>query len=175
VKSVAILALTLALITVTAKATLAHVDSLGEPDPRWQQIAAASAARNSQVPPEGTVPDDFISSRELSLLLWFISALALDQATVGRGKRARRMPATAPPGPAAMMREEPLRTVEVLPPSESNETRVVLRVAVAIVFAALFVSGLHASNRGSEGGPPAHADSSLIVDDGVSSRADAEK
>ena len=35
-------ALTLALVTATAKATLAHVDSLGQPDPYWQQIANAT-------------------------------------------------------------------------------------------------------------------------------------
>ena len=162
-KPLAILALTLALVTATAKATLAHVDSLGQPDPYWQQIAAASAARGSQVPPDGTAPlEGFVSSGGLSLLLLGLGvALALDRATAGlrvtrAGERARRMPATAPPGgPAGMMREEAIRTVEVLPPSASGETRLVLRAAAAIVFGALFASGLHASDRGNDSGPQA--------------------
>ena len=162
-KPLAILALTLALVTATAKVTLAHVDSLGQPDPYWQQIAAASAARGSQVPPDGTTPlEGFVSSGGLSLLLLGLgAALALDRATAGlgvtrAGKRARRMPATAPPGgPAGMMREEAIRTVDVLPPSASGETRLVLRAAAAIVFGALFASGLHASDRGNDSGPQA--------------------
>lgn len=64
-KPLVILVLTFALVTATAKATLAHVDALGQPDPYWQQItaayaarqvAAASAARGSQVPADGTAP-----------------------------------------------------------------------------------------------------------------------
>ena len=102
-RPLATLALTLALVTATAKATLAHVDSLGQPDPYWQQIAAASAARGSQVPPDGTAPlEGFVSSGGLSLLLLGLgAALALDRATAGvgvtrTGERARRG-ATAPP------------------------------------------------------------------------------
>jgi hypothetical protein len=161
VKPLAILALTFALVTATAKATLAHVDSLGQPDPYWQQIAAASA-NGSQVPPDGTAPlMRFVSSGGLSLLLLGLgAALALDRATAfagSRGARARaqprRLPATAPTGgPAGMMSEEAIRTVEVLPPSASGETRFVLRAAAAIVFGVLFVSGLQASDRGNGSG-----------------------
>ena len=158
VKPLAILALTLALVAATAKATLAHVDSLGQPDPSWQQISAASAARGSQVPPDGTAPlEAFVSSGGLSLLLLGLgAALALDRATAPLKPAKRRMPATAPPGaPAGMMREEAIRTVDVLPPSASGEARLVLRAAAAIVFGALFVSGLHASDRGNDSGPQA--------------------
>lgn len=159
-KPLATLALTLALVTATARATLAHVDSLGQPDPYWQQIATASAARGSRVPPDGTAPfEDFVSSGGLSLLLLGLgAALALDRATAPAGsklrragKRARRESATAPPDePAEMTREEAITTVEVLPPSATGETRLVLRAAAAIVFGVLFVSGLQASDRGND-------------------------
>lgn len=160
-KPLAILAVTLALVTSTVKATLAHVDSLGQPDPYWQQIVAASAARGSQVPLDGTAPlDVFIFSGGLSLLLVGIgAALALETAFAGlrgtrAGERATRMRATAPAGPAGMMLEEAIRTVEVLPPSASGETRLVLRAVAAIVFGAL-LSGLRASDRGNDSGPQA--------------------
>jgi hypothetical protein len=45
--------------------------------------------------------------------------------------------------------------VEVLPPSASGETRLVLRASAAIVFGALFVIGLHAGTAGPGGGPRA--------------------
>jgi hypothetical protein len=161
VKPLALLAVTLALVTATAKATLAHVDSPGQPDPYWQQIVAASAARGAQVPPDGTAPlEGFVSSGGLSLLLVSLGiALALDRALAGvrvtrAGARARRMPATAPSGaPAEMIDEEAIRTVDVLPPSASGETHLVLRAAAAIVFGAFFVSALHASDRGNDSGP----------------------
>jgi hypothetical protein len=159
VKPLAILGLTLALVTASAHVTLAHVDSLGQPDPYWQQVAAASAARGSQAPPDATAPlEGFVASGGLSLLLLGLgAALALDRATAGSrvrhgGERARRTPATAPAGgPAETMRAEATRTVEVLPPSASGETRLVLRAAAAIVFGVLFVSGLQASDRGNDG------------------------
>jgi hypothetical protein len=50
---------------------------------------------------------------------------------------------------------EGVRTVEVLPPSASGETRLVLRASAAIVFGALFVIGLHTDNAGPGGGPQA--------------------
>jgi hypothetical protein len=50
---------------------------------------------------------------------------------------------------------EGIRTVEVLPPSASGETRLVLRASAAIVFGALFVIGLHAGSAGPGGGPRA--------------------
>lgn len=164
-KPLAILALTLALVATTAKTTLAHVDSLGQPDPAWQQIAAASAATGPQIPADGTGPlEVFVSSGGLSLLLLGLgAALALDLATAPAGlrvtragERARGMPATAAPGgPAGMMREAAIRTVEVLPPSASGETRLVFRAAAAIVLGTLVVSGLQASDRGTDGGPQA--------------------
>ena len=160
-KPLALLAVTLALVTATAKATLAHPDSPGQPDPYWQQVAAASAARGSPDPPDATAGlEGFVYSGGLSLLLVSLgAALALDRAFAGlsgmrAGERARRMPATVPPDePAGMMPEGGIRTVEVLPPSASGEARLVLRTAAAIVFGALFVSGLHASDRGSDSGP----------------------
>lgn len=45
--------------------------------------------------------------------------------------------------------------MEVLPPSASGETRLVLRASAAIVFGALFVIGLHAGTAGPGGGPRA--------------------
>ena len=53
------------------------------------------------------------------------------------------------------MSTEGIRTVEVLPPSASGETRLVLRASAAIVFGALFVIGLHAGSAGPGGGPQA--------------------
>jgi hypothetical protein len=50
---------------------------------------------------------------------------------------------------------EPIRTEEVLPPSASGETRLVLRAAAAIVFGSLFLIGLHARDAGPGGGPRA--------------------
>jgi hypothetical protein len=47
---------------------------------------------------------------------------------------------------------DPIRTVEVLPPSASGETRLVLQAIAAIVFGSFFVIGLHASDRGFDGG-----------------------
>lgn len=169
VKPLAILALTLALVAADAKATLAHLDSLGQPDPYWQQIAAASAARDSQAPLEGAAPlEVFVSSGGLSLLMLGLGvALALDWATAGasmdgaRGSDgSRTMSGIAPPGGPAGMREEAIRTVEVLPPSAGGETRFVLRTAAAIVLVALFASVLHASERGIDSGPQAR-DSSV--------------
>lgn len=53
------------------------------------------------------------------------------------------------------MSSEGIRTVEVLPPSASGETRLVLRASAAIVFGALFVIGLHAGSPSPGGGPRA--------------------
>ena len=60
----------LALVTATATATLAHVDSMGQPDPYWQQLAAESAAKASQDPPDTALLEIFVyASGGLSLLL----------------------------------------------------------------------------------------------------------
>ena len=50
---------------------------------------------------------------------------------------------------------EAIRTEEVLPPSASGETRLVLRASAAIVFGTLFAIGLHATHTGPGGGPTA--------------------
>jgi hypothetical protein len=163
VKPFAILALTLALLTATA--TFAHVDSFGQPDPAWQQIAAAPTAKGSQVTPAGTAAlDDFVSFGGLSLLLLGLGiVVTLDLATA-RGswvpradQRARGIPATDSPGePADIMDEQTIRTIEVLPPSASGETRYVLRAALAIAFAVLLMSALDASARGNDSGAQAN-------------------
>jgi hypothetical protein len=142
VKTLASLIL-LALVLVAAPtATLAHVDSLGQPDPSWQQPAAA--ARDSRVPIDGTAPaEDFFSSGGLSVLLLALGALlALDLATAP-GSRAARAGAPA----------KGLRTVEVLPASASRETRLVLRAAAAIAFTAILLGELHAGDRAPGGKP----------------------
>lgn len=53
------------------------------------------------------------------------------------------------------MREEAMRTLEVLPPSARGETRLVLRAAAAILFGVLFVIGVRSSDRDPDGGPRA--------------------
>ena len=152
-KSLAVLALTLTLIAATATAVRAHVDSLGQPDPSWHPIAAASAAKGSEVPRDGTAPlDDFVSSGGLSVLLLALGlALALDVAMVPGGRTvaraeawASKTPATDDPpgGPAELVHDDAIRTVDVLPPSTSGETRYVLRLAAAIVLGVLFFSVL---------------------------------
>ncbi|MBI3770731.1 MAG: hypothetical protein HY271_19860 [Deltaproteobacteria bacterium] len=45
--------------------------------------------------------------------------------------------------------------MEVLPPSASGETRLVLQAIAAIVFGSFFVIGFHASDGGLDGGPRA--------------------
>ncbi len=134
------------LIAAAATATLAHVDSLGQPDPSWQQPAAA--ARDARAAADGSAPsEDFFSSGGLSLLLLALGALlALDLATAPgwRSAPATPLPATAPPDRPP---EKGLRTVEVLPLSASRETRLVLRAAAAIVFAAILLGELHAGDR----------------------------
>ena len=160
--------LVLALALVSAPAALAHVDSLGQPDPFWQQVAAASGGRGSPVSPDGAAPpvENFVSSGGLSLLLLGLGvALALDVATTPSRSKAGRTaagaiwtPATAPAVEvAAMTGDEAVRTVEVLPPSESGETRHVLRAMVVIVLAALLVSWLNASGRSNDA-MPVHSD-----------------
>ena len=57
--------------------------------------------------------------------------------------------------PLRLVSSEGIRTEEVLPPSASGETRLVLRASAAIVFGALFVIGLHAGTVGPGGGPRA--------------------
>ena len=161
-KLLTILAFTLALVTATAKPTLAHVDSLGQPDPYWQQLAAATAGADAAGPPDTTAPlADFVSFGGLSLLLLCLGiALALDLATAPA--RLRAAPAAGPtteaptPGPPDETAcEQPVRTVEVVPPSASGETRHVLRLAATIVLAVIVVSALHASDRGTDSAPPA--------------------
>ncbi len=51
-----------------------------------------------------------------------------------------------------MTRDDAIRTVEVLPPSASGETRVVLRAVAAITFGTIFVIGVHATGGGSQNG-----------------------
>ena len=161
-KLLTILAFTLTLVTATARPTLAHVDSLGQPDPYWQQLAAATAGADAAGPPDTTAPlADFVSFGGLSLLLLCLGiALALDLATAPA--RLRAAPAAGPtteaptPGPPDETAcEQPVRTVEVVPPSASGETRHVLRLAAAIVLAVIVVSALHASDRGTDSAPPA--------------------
>lgn len=148
-KILALLILPPALIATAATATLAHVDTLGQPDPSWQQPAAA---RDSSAGAAGTAPqEDFFSSGGLSLLLLALGALlALDLATApgSRSGLATALPAAAPPDRPP---ELGLRTVEVLPASVSRETRYVLRVAVAIVFAAILCGKLHSSGGKPQG------------------------
>jgi hypothetical protein len=149
VKPFAPLTLALALLAASATAARAHVDSLGQPDPYWQQVAAAAAAADAAR--GGTAPfQDLVSSGGLSLLLLVLgAALALDVATApARRKR------TADPS-AGTMGEAAVRTVAGLPPSANGETRHVLRAAAAIAVVALVVSGLHASERGGDRAPQA--------------------
>jgi hypothetical protein len=157
VKPLAILAFTLALAVAAASAALAHVDSLGQPDPYWQQVTAATPATDSAGPPDGAVPlTDFVSIGGLSLLLLCLGvALALDLATAPSG---RRIPRAAARATESVDSEEPapqtsLRTVEVVPPSARGETRYVLRSAAAIVVGVIVVSALHASGRSSDSSP----------------------
>ena len=160
-KPLAILGVTLALVTATAATTLAHVDSLGQSDAYWQQVAAESAAAGAQEPSGGSAPEDLVASGALSLLLLaFGIALALDLATTPasfwatRADEASRGPTTAQPGEAAeIMSEGPIRTVAVVPPSARGEGRRVLRVAAAIAFGALLIGRLHASDRGDDRRP----------------------
>jgi len=173
VKALAILALTFVLVAATAQVTLAHVDSLGQPDPSWQQIPAASAASGAEAPLDGTaLIEDPFSSYGLSLLFLALGvALALDVATAPAGASAKRAdqrasdaPATAPEeGPNAMTDAEAIRTVERLPPSASGETRHVLRVAAAIVFGVLFASVLHAGFRSTDSGRGPAADDQVVA------------
>jgi len=87
-------------------------------------------------------------------------ALALDLATAPA--RLRAAPAAGPtteaptPGPPDETAcEQPVRTVEVVPPSASGETRHVLRLAAAIVLAVIVVSALHANDRSTDSAPQA--------------------
>lgn len=69
-KLIAILAVALALVTATARATLAHPDVPGQPDPYWQQLAAASVAEASQARPDTTLLQVLVyASGGVSLLL----------------------------------------------------------------------------------------------------------
>jgi hypothetical protein len=56
VKPLAILLVTLALVTATAEATLAHIDTLGAPDLHWQHFPGASTASGPQVSADATSP-----------------------------------------------------------------------------------------------------------------------
>jgi len=158
VKILALLILPPTLIAAAATATLAHVDTLGQPDPSWQQPAAA---RDTRAGADGTAPqEDFFSSGGLSLLLLALGALlALDLATApgSRSALATALPSAAPPDRPP---EAGLRTVEVLPASVNRETRYVLRVAMAIVLAAILLGELHSSDssdRAPDGKPPPRA------------------
>jgi hypothetical protein len=157
VKPLAILAVTLALVAATARAALAHVDSLGQPDPYWQQIAAATPATDAGVATGGAASlADFVSFGGLSLLLLCLGvALALDLATAPAGLRIMRAAERATDAVEADGNASPasLRTVEVLPPSARGETRYVLRAAAAIVVGVIVVSALHASGRANDSAP----------------------
>jgi hypothetical protein len=48
--------LTLVLVALTGGAALAHVDTLGEPDPYWQRGANASTDGNAEIGGSGTAP-----------------------------------------------------------------------------------------------------------------------
>ena len=53
-KPLAILLLAFALVTAIAKATFAHVDTLGAPDPHWHHFPGASTASDPQVSADAT-------------------------------------------------------------------------------------------------------------------------
>jgi hypothetical protein len=56
VKPLAMLLLTLVIVTATAEATRAHPDTLGAPDPQWQHFPGAPAASGPQVSSDTTAP-----------------------------------------------------------------------------------------------------------------------
>jgi hypothetical protein len=56
VKPLAILLLTVALLTATAEATLAHIDTLGAPDPHWQHFPGAPTPGGPEVSTDPTGP-----------------------------------------------------------------------------------------------------------------------
>jgi hypothetical protein len=147
VKPLATLVLAVALVTASANAALAHPDVLGEPDPYWQQLAAASAARASENSANSAADSRAFDALPFAILVCAAGALcALFGASLLRslwsgralGSRAsepaRGMAVRVSPGDsAAMMAAGPIRTVDVRPPSAFRETRLVLRAAAAIV------------------------------------------
>jgi hypothetical protein len=147
VKSLTTTVLTLALVSASATATLAHPDNLGEPDPYWQQLAVASAARasrDSASTATGSAADalPIVILVCAAVVLSALSGVSLlrslwrgDAATSGANDSTRDAWAAAPsaaPFPATP--ERPVRTVRVLPPSARREMLVALRDAAAILF-----------------------------------------
>ena len=56
-KSLVTIAVMLLVAALTGRAALAHPDTLGVPDPSWQNVASASSDARGQIATEGTTAD----------------------------------------------------------------------------------------------------------------------
>lgn len=124
----------LVVMVLTAGAARAHVDSLGTPDPYWQNLASGSSRGPSRPAADGTTPvSGAAHPRALQAYLFVMAAVVVAFAV--RGVRHVLPELVADPGVGG------IRTVEVRSRPARRETGFVLVAATAIAGGALLVIG----------------------------------
>jgi hypothetical protein len=148
------LVMTIAVLLVTVlsgSAARAHIDTLGTPDPYWQNPASGSSNGRGQIAADGTTAVADVGHPWL-LRAYLYTMGALLVALAVRGVR-RTLPALVLDLEETRTGSEAIRTVEVRSPSVAGETGLVLGAAAAIILGVLLVTALRSADSGPQNGP----------------------
>ena len=152
-KSLVTIIVVLLVTVLSGSAAQAHIDTLGTPDPYWQNLASGSSNSRGQIAADATTAvAAVVHPWALRAYLYTMGALLVALAV--RGVR-RRLPALVLDLGEARTGSEAVRTVEVLSPSAGGETGLVLGAAAVIILGVLLVTILRSADSGPQNGPRA--------------------